>query len=86
MTLRQLYDEIKNGAVYGYRAVYGIQRTIYTGFGHDGKGGFDEFIFFEHYGRTACRVSFEAFRNSFTLIWDSADEFLKDHYNITNQI
>ena len=78
MTKRELFNRIKDGAVYGHETSYGVHISICMGEGRDGK----DYIFFEHYGRWASRVSYKEFAESFSIAWDSVSDFLKCNHEL----
>ena len=80
MTKGELYNKIKNGAVYGHEASYGTHETIYLGEGRDGR----DYIFFNSYGKWASEVRYKDFCDSFAVHWKSANEFLKSNYELYN--
>lgn len=78
MTKRELYNKIKSGAVYGHEASYGTHYSIWLGEGRDGK----DYIFFQGYGRWACRVNYKNFCDSFAVAWNSVNDFLKCNHEL----
>ena len=78
MTKRELFNRIKDGAVYGHDTSFGVHVSIWIGEGSDGK----DYIFFENYGRWASRISYKEFAASFSVAWDSANAFLKCNHEL----
>ena len=73
MTKKELYNRVKAGAIYGYNVTMNvkypyIQNVLWSN---------GDYIFFEHYGRTASKINFKDFSETFDIMFHgmSVNEF-----------
>ena len=72
--LKKIFNDIVNGAVYVGIDNYnrGVGSVFYDGF---------NYIYFKHYGQTACKKNFEHFRNVVQIMFGECSEIVPGVYS-----
>lgn len=75
MTKRELYKRVKAGAEYGHRieSINSVTVALWC---------VEPYIYFQHYGRTASRANYKDFAETFSIMFGSVKEFLKENHEL----
>lgn len=75
MTKKELYEKVKAGAEYGHR-IESINSTTVA------LWRLGKYIYFQHYGRTASRANYKDFADTFSAMFGTVREFLKENHEL----
>ena len=77
MTKKELYERVKAGYIYGKNVTQDVKYQYF----HKVLWSDDDYIFFENYGRTASKINFKDFFQTFNIMFHgmSSNKFIKKY-------